>query len=222
MRYSYALWINSNFLLAKADDWSYIWLMSKRELKKEQLLELGMDVMKARGFNGTSVKDIVDAAGVPKGSFYTYFDSKETFAVEALEKAAQEGLQLMRNKLNHTGEAPLVRLRQFFESKVDEATEAGFTIGCFLGNICQEMADSSDVIRLKVRQTLRNHTQLIQDVLEEAQQQGDIAPNCDTREMAEFIFNAWEGALMRMKAAKCREPLDAFLAMLPRVVAAAG
>lgn len=177
-----------------------------------------MDVMKVQGYNGTSVKDIVDAASVPKGSFYTYFDSKEAFVVEALEKAAQEGLQAMRTSLNHTAEPPLVRLTGFFEQKADEVTEDGFKIGCFLGNICQEMADSSDAIRLKVRQTLRNNTQVIQDILDEAQSLGDISSDANTQVLAEFIFNAWEGALMRMKAAKCREPLDAFLAMLPQLL----
>lgn len=194
--------------------------MSKRDLKKEHILDAGLEVMKARGYNGTSVKDIVDAAGVPKGSFYNYFDSKEAFAVEALERASAAGLAAAHEALTDSTVEPVSRLTRFFESWVSDCCAANFRVGCFLGNMCQEMADSSEAIRACVRRILRDHTGLIEAVLEEAREAGRVEPTLDTRSMAEFLFNAWEGAVMRMKAAECREPLDAFLQQLPRVLSA--
>lgn len=79
------------------------------------------------------------------------------------------------------------------------------------------MADSSEAIRLKVRQMLRNNTQAIEDVLEEARLNGKLTTSLPLSVIAEFMFNAWEGTLMRMKATKCREPLDAFLTVLPEL-----
>ena len=82
------------------------------------------------------------------------------------------------------------------------------------------MADSSELIRIKVKHTLGRITNLIGEVLEETGHKNDMSSEHDNAVTAQFLFNAWEGALMRMKAEKSREPLDAFLSMLPRILSA--
>lgn len=191
--------------------------MSKRELKKDLLLDAGLQVMATRGYNGTSVKDIVDAADVPKGSFYTYFKSKEDFAVEALDKVTEERTLQTRHLLGNRTIAPLERLSRYFQESMGSCDE-GVKGGCFIGNMCQEMSESSEVIRLKVRQMLRNKTQSIEDLLEEARLDGSLTSQLSSAVLAEFLLNAWEGTLMRMKASKCREPMNAFLALLPEIL----
>jgi TetR/AcrR family transcriptional repressor of nem operon len=190
--------------------------MSKRELKKDLLLDAGLQVMATRGYNGTSIKDIVDAASVPKGSFYTYFKSKEDFAIEALEKVTDERMQQSRRLLGDRSISPLERLQRYFSNSLGNCEES-MKGGCFIGNMCQEMSESSEAIRLKVRQLLRNKTQAIEDVLEEARLHGTLKSALPSPVLAEFLLNAWEGALMRMKAVQCREPMDAFLAILPEI-----
>jgi TetR/AcrR family transcriptional repressor of nem operon len=191
--------------------------MGKRESKKEHILRAGLEVMKIHGYNGTSVKDIVDAAVVPKGSFYNYFPSKESFAVEALQAVADESLSASRDLLASGAGSPLQRLRSYFEQNASQACEDDFKVGCFFGNMCQEMSDSNEIIRGKVRQILVRNTELLEQVLDEAKAAGEIAAGADTGMIAEFVMNAWEGTLMRMKASKSREPLDAFLGMLPQL-----
>ena len=173
--------------------------------------------MQAKGYNGTSVKDIVDAAGVPKGSFYNYFDSKETFALEAIEKVAAENFQAMRQLLRTSDKPAKERLAEFFASNIDDCCDKDFRIGCFLGNMCQEMADSSQPIRNKIRHALADTTDMIETTLRQAQKDGDLDAGYDPAALAEFLFNAWQGALMRMKASSCREPLDAFCSHLDTV-----
>ncbi len=203
--------------LDKQDDRSYYSDMNKLTSKKDQILWAGLEIMKTHGYNGTSVKDIVDAAGVPKGSFYNYFDSKESFAVEALEAVASEDLLTMRNLLSEKEKTPLQRLKSVFEKTLVNACACDFKVGCFFGNMGQEMADSNETIRQKVKQILKRNTKLFSDVLDEAKQAGEIKQTADTEVMAEFILNAWEGTLLRMKASKSREPLDVFLNMLPHI-----
>jgi TetR/AcrR family transcriptional repressor of nem operon len=202
--------------LENADDWSYYYPMSKRELKKDYLLEAGIKVMATRGYNGTSIQDIVDAANVPKGSFYTYFKSKEDFAIEAIEMVAEDRILESKRLVGDRSVPPLVRLNAFFESGVP-GCDSNLNGGCFIGNMCQEMSDSSEAIRIKVRQMMRNKTQMVEDLLEEAQLDGSLKKAIPANVLAEFLFNAWEGALMRMKATKCREPLDAFLIVLSSI-----
>ncbi len=190
--------------------------MSKRELKKDHLLDAGLKVMATRGYNGTSIQDIVAAANVPKGSFYTYFKSKEDFAIEALEKVTEERMAQNQHLLNDRTVCPKERLIRFFVENIG-GCEENLNGGCFIGNMCQEMSESSEAIRIKVRQMLRNSTKAIEDVLEEARLAGGLKSHLPTPVLAEFLFNAWEGTLMRMKASKCREPLNAFLAVLPEL-----
>lgn len=194
--------------------------MSKREEKKDRLLQLGLAVMQERGYNGTGVKDIVEAAKVPKGSFYTYFDSKESFAVEAIECVAEQNYQAAAALLNQPNKPPLERLNDFFRENADDACDSEFRIGCFMGNMCQEMADSSELIRLAVKNALGKMTGLIADVLDEAAQNGDVVLVQDAPSTAQFLFNAWQGALLRMKAEKANTSIEAFLTMMPKVLAA--
>jgi len=191
--------------------------MSKRELKKDHLLEAGIKVMATRGYNGTSIQDIVDAADVPKGSFYTYFKSKEDFAIAAMEMVAEERIQSSKRLVGDRTIPPLERLKSFFESGVP-GCESNLNGGCFIGNMCQEMSDSNEAIRIKVRQMMRNKTLMVEDLLEEAKLDGTLKSAISASVLAEFLFNAWEGTLMRMKATKCREPLDAFLSALPNIL----
>ncbi|WP_096084938.1 TetR/AcrR family transcriptional regulator [Agaribacterium haliotis] len=192
--------------------------MSKRELKKEAILLAGMGVMKSKGYNGTSVKDIVDAAGVPKGSFYNYFASKEQFALDAIDSVAEDARAYAKQALGDENQCAVQRLRAFFSSGIDCAAGNDFKVGCFLGNMCQEMADSSDVIRARLDQILNAKTRLIAQVIEQGQAQGSLSADMPALAAAEFLFNAWEGALMRAKAAKSRQPLDAFVLMLERIL----
>lgn len=190
--------------------------MSKREQKKDYLLDAGLKVMATRGYNGTSIQDIVAAANVPKGSFYTYFKSKEDFAIAALEKVTEERMEQNRHLLGDRTICPKERLARFFVENIG-GCEENLNGGCFIGNMCQEMSESSEAIRIKVRQMLRNSTQAIEDVLEDARLSGNLKSHLPSALLAEFLFNAWEGTLMRMKASKCREPLDAFLTVLPEL-----
>lgn len=187
--------------------------MSKRESKKEDILLAGIDVMKRQGYNGTSVKDIVDAAGVPKGSFYNYFDSKESFALDAIEHTAACNFVYSQGILSNQSKKPLARLEEYFSAGIDCACDSEFKVGCFLGNMCQEMSDTSDSIRNKLKFVLSNQSGLIAKVIEEHQtEERRSAP--DAKTTAEFLFNAWEGSLMRAKAAESKEPFEAFMQML--------
>ena len=192
--------------------------MSRRDSKKEAILLAGMEVMKAHGYNGTSVKDIVEAAGVPKGSFYNYFESKEQFAIEAIDYAAAEGHEFLARALGDSSKCAVARLSGFFSSSIDCACDSKFKVGCFLGNMCQEMSDTSDAIRARLDKVLEGNTRLIADVIEQGQERESIGRDLDPKLASEFLFNAWQGALMRAKAAKSRAPLDAFMAMLGKTL----
>src|SRR4051794_27714177 len=75
-----------------------------RQSMREEIVEAALERFHAHGFNAAGVKDITDTAGVPKGSFYNHFDSKEALALVALERY---GESLRMRMLTDTGVEPL-------------------------------------------------------------------------------------------------------------------
>src|SRR5262250_1072578 len=95
---------------------------------REQLLDAALDRFHALGFNGCGVQEITDAAGVPKGSFYNHFESKEAMALEALDRFWQNGAR-RREVLDDNSLDPVERLRRYFRSMADAMVRARFRGG---------------------------------------------------------------------------------------------
>ena len=177
---------------------------------REQLLSAGLATFHQRGFNATSVQDITDAAGAPKGSFYNHFESKEALAAEVVRKYAEKGRArfalLREEKL-----LPLRRLRKYFEGLIQLAVSAGFTHGCLLGNFGAELSSQSPLVRERVGEAFAGWTDALAEVIAQAQKAGDVSGGVSAKALAEFVLHAWEGALVRARVEKDRGPLDTFL-----------
>lgn len=175
--------------------------------------------MYRKGYNDTGIKEITDAAGIPKGSFYNYFKSKEQFAISALDYMSRQTLRRINSNFGDQAKPPLDRIVGFFAEMVEKnIRELNFKQGCFIGNLCQEMADVSAAIGEKIDYIFRKYTATLSNGLSEAQRNGDIRGDYDVDKLAEFIFNSWEGALMRMKASRNAQPLTAFMDILTGVL----
>src|SRR5262245_37078442 len=97
---------------------------------REQLIDVGLEVVLAEGLNATGVKDLVDAVGVPKGSFYYYFPSKEAFVEAIVDRYARDGAIQRAELFADTLVPPLVRVRRAFEAYLRVYKAAGYTGGC--------------------------------------------------------------------------------------------
>lgn len=120
--------------------------MSK-ETTRDTLLEAGRQIFLERGFNHTGIDAILTAAGVPKGSFYYYFASKEAFALEVLNRFAAGHEADLERILKDRNILPLERLRRLVEATVERLEPQQCRNGCLVGNFCQEMADQNEAFR---------------------------------------------------------------------------
>jgi TetR/AcrR family transcriptional regulator, transcriptional repressor for nem operon len=178
-----------------------------RQSMREEIVVAALDQFHARGFNGTGVKDITDAAGVPKGSFYNHFDSKEALATVALQRYG-EGRRLA--DLADPSVPPLARLRAHFEFLRAETEQRGFARGCLFGNFGAEVADHSDAIRGGVRQSFQLWAQAIATTLTEARDAGLLRADLDPEKTARFLLGAWEGALIAARVDRGPDAFDSF------------
>jgi TetR/AcrR family transcriptional repressor of nem operon len=177
---------------------------------REQLLSAGLETLHRKGFNASSVQDITDAAGAPKGSFYNHFESKEVLAAEAVREY-QEQKRVLLDILRDQKLAPLRRLRKYFESVNRAAVEAKFSTGCLLGNFAAELSSQSPVICERVGEAFARWGDDVAAVIAEGQRAGAISRNFSSKALADFVIHAWEGAMLRAKVQKDRAPLDLFL-----------
>ena len=178
---------------------------------RDHLLQVGLRRIHKMGYASTGVKEILDEADVPKGSFYHYFPSKEAFANEVLKLYVRKERE-RTTKILHDGKAaPLKRLRRYFEEIIAVYGPPASVSGCLLGNLSLEMADHSDSIQSSLRLSFSNWQAAIADVLREAMERGDLSKTNDPKELASFLLNSYEGALIRSKADRSNKPLETFL-----------
>jgi TetR/AcrR family transcriptional repressor of nem operon len=177
---------------------------------REKIVNAALDRFHALGFNACGVQEIVDKAGVPKGSFYNYFKAKELLALEVLEIYAKGS---RREMLADTQVAPVERLRAHFEFMADRYKSFGYGKGCLIGNLAAETSDDMPLIRQAIGQSLTMWTALVSGAIQEGQADGSIMADVNAAEAARFLVNSWEGAVIRMKIANSRQPLDDFFSV---------
>jgi TetR/AcrR family transcriptional repressor of nem operon len=174
---------------------------------REEIVAAALDQFHTHGFNAAGVKDITDAAGVPKGSFYNHFDSKEALAVVALERyGTTRGLA----ELGDASVPALRRLREHFEFLRGENEANDYTHGCLIGDFGTEISDHSDIIRGAVRGSLDSWGDALAGAIADGQREGSIRGGIDPRTTARFVLAAWEGTLVTMRAERAGAALDDF------------
>ena len=169
--------------------------------------------MHARGFAGSGVKDITDAAGVPKGSFYAYFPSKEALAAAILEHYWSDIEMRLLPILDSDGSAQ-ARIKRFFHALADEHEAGDFLLGCLVGKLSLELGGSSEPVRAELLRILDRWDEALTECVRSGQGgSGDIRVDLDAAELASLLLEAWEGAALRGKLTRSRVPYERFEAV---------
>jgi TetR/AcrR family transcriptional repressor of nem operon len=182
---------------------------------RDRLIESAVEVFHARGFNGCSVQDIVEAARVPKGSFYNHFASKEALGVEVVHAYTA----LVGGYVVEAGAAdilagdgsPLARIRAYFEAVIEQNVSCGVRKGCLLGNFATELAPHSTEIARAVTDALDTWSAAVAQALVQAQESGELSMDADVDALARYLVDGYEGAAARAKLIGDRAPMDEFI-----------
>ena len=179
---------------------------------REILLGSGGALFLERGFTGTGLQDILQHAGVPKGSFYHHFGSKEDFGLELIERAADAGMRQLDADLADESLPHLERLRRHFEGAAAHlAGEGCCRGGCLIGSLGHELANVSEPVRERVEAIFRRWQGRIEGCLRRAQAAGELGGDRDPAELAEYCLLAWEGAVQQMRIRRSEQPVRTFV-----------
>jgi TetR/AcrR family transcriptional regulator, transcriptional repressor for nem operon len=185
---------------------------------KLTILEHGARLVHLNGYHNTGIKDVLLAANIPKGSFYFYFQSKEDFGLQLIDFFLGMNNEKTAQSLQNTDLKPLERLKVFYDDFLHFFEENECKLGCPIGNLSLELGDINETFRLRLRSGLDVMKNMIEECLKDAVKQNDIHPDISTSELAEYLVNSWEGALISMKASKSTQPLKIFDYMVFNVV----
>src|ERR1700736_3624347 len=171
--------------------------MPRGDKSRAALIEHGTQLMLRSGYAGTGLVELLQEAGVPKGSFYNHFGSKEAFGVELVQHYYAWHDRLLATLLAETERSPLERLRSYFERLLQRAVDASPQArGCLLGMLALEMAGSSEPLRASVGDALARWQARLAELLRQAQVAREVAPELDPQPLAAMLIGGWEGALM--------------------------
>src|SRR5258706_9450013 len=185
-----------------------------RESHRARLLMEGFHLVHERGYGGTSVRDIVGAAGAPQGSFTNHFASKEQFGVEVLDLYYDKIQSVIEKTLRNDKLSPLKRLRAYFDIHIASIESFDSKRGCMFGNTSAEATDENEALRLRVVEMLDGVTASIEYCLKAAVRAGELPAGTRTKDLAGYITASFQGAILMSKAYRSTAPIERFKRVL--------
>ncbi|MEV4604005.1 TetR/AcrR family transcriptional regulator [Amycolatopsis sp. NPDC049253] len=198
--------------------------MGRTSDAREKILASAHSLLESRGYAGMGVADVCKAAGVAKGSFYYFFESKEALALAVVEQQ-WAGQFAVWSEILESAEAPLDRLHRLFEATENTLRagrrSCGAISGCLFGNLTLELSNQTEAIRLRLQEIFDAQVNLVHEVVAEARDRGN-AHVADTREAARSIVAQLEGHIMFVKLYNDIQRLDAMWANCLALLGARG
>jgi TetR/AcrR family transcriptional repressor of nem operon len=177
----------------------------KGERTKERITRAAAELFRRQGFAATSVSDLLEAAGVKKGSLYFHFPGKDDLALEVLRQTEIKFMAFLDASL--AGPTPAARLDNFFRQALAIHRGSGFVGGCLFGNAALETSDCNPRYACRVANVFEQWTRKIRVVIADAQTAGEIRADLQAEVLAQFVVSSIEGGIMLSRLRKEEEPL---------------
>lgn len=181
---------------------------------RNRILEVGVKVIAKKGYNGIGIMEVLNEAETPKGSFYHYFKNKEDFGIQVINKYSENTLAYISSFLENKSMSPLQRIFALFEDVQKVYVKNEFNEGCLLGNSSTELGGQKGSFSSVLEHEFLKMENGFIKCLQEAKNQGELKSDLSSEDLASFIVNGWEGAILRMKVAKNLDPMKVFVRTL--------
>ncbi|MET8154936.1 TetR/AcrR family transcriptional regulator [Sphaerisporangium sp. NPDC005289] len=188
--------------------------MGRTSDARDRILAAAQSLIESRGYSALGVAEICKAAGVPKGSFYYFFESKEALALAVIDEHWSRQRRDWSAVLDGDGE-PLDRLRRLFE--ITEAAQragqqtCGTVSGCLFGNLTLELSNQAETIRVRLQDIFDAQVDMVEAVVAQAGERGEVDVP-DTRDAARSLVAQLEGQVLFAKLFNNTGRLDALWA----------
>jgi TetR/AcrR family transcriptional repressor of nem operon len=184
----------------------------KKKVSQEQFFNQAFLFILTNGYNGSSVKNLMESMSLSKGSFQNYVDSKNHLLLLLLDIFFDKQYKLQSQSLSKKHLSPIDRISDYFNNlTLFFQTVTEFKGGCFAGNMGSELSDSNELVRVKLDAFFKQLSHRFVPCIREGQEKNQITTRMSAPELADFLIANWEGTLLRMKTSRSQEVLDLFV-----------
>ena len=173
------------------------------------IVAVGQRIMAGKGFSAVGLNEILAEAGVPKGSFYHYFGSKDAFGEALLAKYFEDYLAEMDVILGPSTSTVAQRLANYFDQWRANQSFEDCSGKCLAVKLGAEVADLSEPMRLTLKQGTSGIVARLAHAIEEGVADGSMKPQGDPKQVAESLYQLWLGASIMVKIVRNVSPFDA-------------
>jgi TetR/AcrR family transcriptional regulator, transcriptional repressor for nem operon len=189
---------------------------------RERLLREGMRQLYARGFHGTTVDGLLAATGVPKGSFYHHFGSKEEFTRQVLDRYMRFQRELLGRWSERAELSTPEALAGYFREMADGFIRSEHRRGCLFGKLSTEVAADHEEFRERLGADLAGWKRGIVELLEGGQRRGDVRADRPADALADGVLALVQGAFVIALTSRDDASLDAVHATIELLIAIPG
>ena len=179
----------------------------QKEFDRDEVLHRAMEVFWARGYQATSIQDLVKQMGINRQSIYDTFGDKHTLFLQALDRYREIESRKVFEQLDRPGSVKK-NLRLLFEGVVEKALSEEGRRGCFVGNSMSELAGRCKETATRTCTSVAVAEKMFQRALERGKEQGELTRVRDTRAVARFLYSNLQGLLLIAKATRDRKLLN--------------
>jgi TetR/AcrR family transcriptional repressor of nem operon len=167
--------------------------------KRQQIIEIATKIVHSKGYESTSIQDILQAAQIGKGQFYYYFSSKQELGVAIIDYYFKIWHQLIVKNILEANKDPKVKIEEMLDFALQLHREDGCKSGCFFGNLALELSEHNELIREKLNQVFELWINHLTVILDEITQHEDLPIKTANQNLAQVIVSMIEGGILLMK-----------------------
>jgi TetR/AcrR family transcriptional repressor of nem operon len=178
----------------------------QKEFDRDEVLHKAMEVFWMRGYEGTSIQDLVKRMGINRQSIYDTFGDKHTLFLQALDRYREIESRKVFELMDRPGSVKK-NLRLLFDGVVDRALSEEGRRGCFVGNSMSELAGRCKETATRTCHSVASAEKMFQRALQRGKERGELPTVRDTRAVARFLYSSLQGLLLMAKATRDRKLL---------------
>lgn len=175
---------------------------------RENILATGQRIMAGKGYSAVGLNEILAGAGVPKGSFYHYFGSKDAFGEALLEHYFEEYLAELDVTLRQPGLTMAQRLISYFTAWQETQSFFDCQGKCLAVKLAAEVADLSEAMRLSLKRGTSGIVSRLAGAIEAGVAEGSLQIDGAPDATAQSLYELWLGASVMVKIVRTVQPFE--------------
>ena len=176
---------------------------------RQNILETGQRIMAGKGFSAVGLNEILAEAGVPKGSFYHYFGSKDAFGEAMLAAYFADYLTDLDETLRQPGLTMAQRLMTYWQQWQETQSFLDCQGKCLAVKLGAEVADLSEAMRAALKHGTSGITQRLMQAIETGVAEGSLSIDGEPAGVAQSLYQLWLGASVMVKIVRSTQPFEA-------------